>query len=69
MSKVERAIGKLYGLAAEHRITMASLADAAGVTRVTLSNWRSGRSSPTLDKYLDVVEALDAMVAEKQGVR
>lgn len=68
MTKTEKAIGKIYGMAAEHRISMVSLAEAANVTRVTLSNWRSGRSSPTLEKFLDVKDALDAMIADKQNV-
>ena len=68
MTKTEKAIGKIYGLAAEHRISMINLTEAAGVTRVTLSNWRSGRTSPTLEKYLDVQDALDEMIADKKGV-
>ncbi len=65
MTRSERAIGKLYGRAAEHRIKMPQLADRAGVTRVTLSNWRSGRSTPLLEMYLAVQEALDELVAER----
>lgn len=65
MTRSERAIGKLYGRAAEHRIKMTQLADRAGVTRVTLSNWRSGRSTPLLEMYLAVQEALDELVAER----
>lgn len=69
MTRSQRAIGKLYGKAAEHRITMTAIAEMAGVTRVTLSNWRAGRSSPLLEAYLAVEEALDKLVAEKLSVK
>lgn len=65
MTRSERAIGKLYGKAAEHRIKMTQLADRAGITRVTLSNWRSGRSAPMLEAFLAVQEALDELIAER----
>lgn len=69
MTRSEKAISKLYGMAAEHRISMAAIADRANVTRVTLCNWRAGRSSPMLEVYLAVKEALDELVAEKQSVQ
>ena len=65
MTRSERAIGKLYGRAAEHRIKMTQLADRAGITRVTLSNWRSGRSAPMLEAFLAAQEALDELIAER----
>jgi transcriptional regulator with XRE-family HTH domain len=67
MSRSQRAIGRLVGRAAEHRVSMTRLADAADVTRVTLSNWRSGRSIPSLEKYLAVEDALNDLINEKTG--
>lgn len=67
MTRSERAISKLCGRAAEHRIKMSQLADRAGITRVTLSNWRTGRSAPMLEPFLAVQEALDELVAERLG--
>lgn len=69
MTRSERAVSRLYGKAAEYRISMTALAEAAGVTRVTLSNWRAGRTQPLLEAYLAAEEALEALVADKQGVR
>lgn len=69
MTRSERAIGRLYGKAAEYRIPMTALAEAAGITRVTLSNWRSGRTIPGLELYLAADEALDALIADKVSVR
>lgn len=69
MTRSERAVSRLYGKAAEHRISMTALAEAAGVTRVTLSNWRAGRTIPLLEAYLATEEALETLVADKMGVR
>lgn len=69
MTRSERAVSKLYGKAAEYKISMTALAKAAGVTRVTLSNWRNGRTIPTLEGFLSAEAALDDLVAEKLSVR
>ena len=68
MTRSEKAFAKICGKAAEHRITMTELADTAGITRVTLSNWRAGRTVPLLEIFLAVEEALDQLIAEKQSV-
>ncbi len=67
MTRSEKAVGKLCGKAAEYRIKMTDLADASGVTRVTLSNWRAGRTIPMLEQFLAVGEALDRLVADRVG--
>ena len=67
MNEVTKAIGHIYAQMGEYNISAIKLAAASGVTRVTLSNWRHGRSSPTLDKFLAVQFALDAMIAEKRA--
>lgn len=67
MNNVERAVAKLYGRAAEHKITASRLAEAAGISRVTLSNWRCGRSAPTLSAFLTVEQTLDDLIADKHG--
>lgn len=68
MSLTKIAVADMFAKADRHRITMTALADHAGVTRVTLSNWRSGRTVPLLDAYLATQAALDGLVAEKQRV-
>lgn len=67
MTRSEKAVGKLCGKAAEYRIKMTDLADASGVTRVTLSNWRAGRTVPLLEQFLAVEEALEHLVADRVG--
>lgn len=67
MNDVEKAIGRIYAQMGEYNISGLALAKASGVTRVTLSNWRHGKSTPSLDKFLAVQFALDAMIAEKRA--
>ncbi len=68
MTRSEKAVGKLCGRAAEHRIKMTELADISGVTRVTLSNWRAGRTVPMLEQFLAVEEALETIIADRASV-
>jgi transcriptional regulator with XRE-family HTH domain len=56
---------RIYGRAAEHNITAGKLAKAAGLSRVTLSNWKRKRSTPMLEAYLAVEQALDGLIAAK----
>lgn len=67
MTEVSKAVGRIYAQMGEHNISALKLADASGVTRVTLSNWRHGRAAPSLDKFLAVQSALDRLIAEKTG--
>jgi transcriptional regulator with XRE-family HTH domain len=68
MSLTKDAVAALFAEADRHRITMTALAERAGVTRVTLSNWRSGRTVPLLDGYLLVDAALDELMAQRASV-
>ncbi len=68
MSLTKMAVSAMFAEAGKYGITMSALAREAGVTRVTLSNWRSGRTIPLLDAYLATRAALDSMVADKQRV-
>lgn len=65
MTLVNKAIARIYGKAAEHKISAKALAEASGISRVTLSNWRNGRHAPTLEAFLAVEETLSQMIAEK----
>ena len=60
-----QAIMRIYGRAAEHNISAGKLAAAAGISRVTLSNWKCQRSTPMLEPYLAVEQALEALIAAK----
>jgi transcriptional regulator with XRE-family HTH domain len=65
MTLSHQAVMRIYGRAAEHNITAGKLAKAAGLSRVTLSNWKRERSTPMLEAYLAVEEALEGLIAAK----
>jgi hypothetical protein len=65
MSNVDQAISDFYSLAREHKIRAYQIANEAGLTRVTLSNWKSKRNEPTLGAWLLANEALDRLVEQK----
>ncbi|MCB1454388.1 MAG: helix-turn-helix transcriptional regulator [Rhizobiaceae bacterium] len=51
------SVPSLAAIRREKNFTQASLADALGVTSVTVSNWEAGRSSPPL-KTLNAIAAV-----------
>lgn len=65
MTLSHQAVMRIFGRAAEHQITAGKLAEAAGLSRVTLSNWKCERSTPMLEAYLAVEQALDTLISEK----
>jgi transcriptional regulator with XRE-family HTH domain len=67
MTLSHKAVMRIFGRAAEHQITAGKLADAAGLSRVTLSNWKCQRATPMLEAYLAVEQALENLIAEKAG--
>jgi transcriptional regulator with XRE-family HTH domain len=66
MTEIEKAITGLYNVAGSHKITASQLANEAGISRMTLSNWKHKRNEPTLSAWLLVQQALDRLVARKQ---
>lgn len=65
MTNVDQAISIFYSLAREHKIRAYQIANEAGLTRVTLSNWKSKRNEPTLGAWLLANEALQRLVEQK----
>lgn len=65
MTLSHEAVMRIYGRAAQHKITAGKLATAAGLSRVTLSNWKNERSTPKLEAYLQVEKALEELIAGK----
>jgi transcriptional regulator with XRE-family HTH domain len=65
MTLSHQAVMRIYGRAAEHQITAGKLAAAAGLSRVTLSNWKCQRATPMLEAYLAVEQALEELIAAK----
>lgn len=65
MTNVDRAIAEFYGVARAHKIRAYQIANEAGLTRVTLSNWKSKRNEPTLGAWLLANEALNRLVEQK----
>ena len=48
----------------DKRMTQAQLAQAIGVTTVTVSNWESGRSAPSLKTLTTIAAALGVKVSD-----
>jgi hypothetical protein len=65
MTNVDQAIAKFYDLARAHKIRAYQIANESGLTRVTLSNWKSKRNEPTLGAWLLANEALQRLVDQK----
>lgn len=65
MTNVDQAIAEFYALAKTHKIRAYQIANEAGLTRVTLSNWKSKRNEPTLGAWLLANEALNRLVEQK----
>ena len=65
MTNVEQAIADFFSLAKLHKIRAYQIANEAGITRVTLSNWKTDRCEPTLSAWLLANEALERLVAQK----
>jgi transcriptional regulator with XRE-family HTH domain len=65
MTNVDQAIADFYDLARAHKIRAYQIANEAGLTRVTLSNWKSKRNEPTLGAWLLANEALQRLVQQK----
>lgn len=65
MTNVDQAIAEFYDLARTHKIRAYQIANEAGLTRVTLSNWKSKRNEPTLGAWLLANEALNRLVEQK----
>jgi transcriptional regulator with XRE-family HTH domain len=58
MTLTENAVEQLFADIDAANITMSKLAREAGVSRMTLNNWRTGRTLPTLEKYLSVRQVI-----------
>jgi len=60
-SKTQKALDRMFARARRSDVNLSALSRESGLTRVTLSNWRNGRGKPTLEAYLDVMEALSRL--------
>ena len=58
MTLTQNAVEQLFADIDAANITMSKLAREAGVSRMTLNNWRTGRTLPTLEKYLSVRQVI-----------
>jgi transcriptional regulator with XRE-family HTH domain len=61
---VKILINKLYADMAMHKIRAYQLAQRAEIGANVLSNWRTGKQSPTLAMYVHVRRVLDGMIDE-----
>lgn len=60
MKLTQEALRQLFNDIDATGVTMVYLAEQSGITRMTLNNWRAGRTTPTLEKFLSVKEVIDA---------
>ena len=65
MDYTAHAIAELYAVAKHHKIKAYEIANEAGITRVTLSNWKIKRSEPMLGAYLAAFHALERIIAAR----
>jgi hypothetical protein len=65
MTSVEQTIADFFKLAKSHKIRAYQIANEAGITRVTLSNWKSNRTEPQLGAWMAANEALYRLVKQK----
>jgi transcriptional regulator with XRE-family HTH domain len=65
MTTVQDAIADFFNVAKLHKIRACQIANEAGITRVTLSNWKTDRCEPTLSAWLMATDALERLVAQK----
>lgn len=65
MTNVEQVIADFFKLARSHKIRAYQIANEAGITRVTLSNWKSNRTEPQLGAWMAANEALYRLVKQK----
>jgi hypothetical protein len=65
MTQVENEIANFFSYAKTHKIRACKIAIEAGITRVTLSNWKSGRTEPQLGAWLAANDALDRLIEQK----
>ena len=69
MTGTRTALGKALRMArTARRLTMAQLADRAGISPVTLGRWESGRFQPRLPELDAVLTALDAAPPERSQI-
>jgi len=65
MTNVQQTIANFFNVAKAHKIRAYQIAAEAGITRVTLSNWKTDRCEPTLAAWLLANEALKRLVEQK----
>lgn len=64
MDEAQFMINSLYAEAAQYKIPMYKVAEEAGITYGTVSQWRNGHREPTLRNYLRVRDAVERLTAE-----
>lgn len=67
MTLTDEALSQLFKDIDASNVTMIGLAKECGVTRMTLHNWRTGRTVPSLEKFLSVRRVIDGKVQQISG--
>lgn len=67
MTLTDEALRQLFADIDATGTTMIGLAKESGITRMTLHNWRTGRTVPSLEKFLSVRRVIDGKVQQVSG--
>lgn len=67
MTLTDEALRQLFADIDATGTSMIGLAKESGITRMTLHNWRTGRTVPSLEKFLNVRRVIDAKVQQVSG--
>lgn len=58
-------LDELFADAKTHGVSMSALCEKAGIAETTPSRWKKGRTSPTLEKLMELRAALNAIVLDR----
>ena len=64
MDEAQHMINSIYAEAAQYKIPMYKVADEAGITFATISQWRNGHRDPSLRNYLKVRDAVERLTSK-----
>lgn len=64
MTLTDQALQQLFKDIDATGVTMVCLGAESGVTRMTLNNWRTGRTVPALNKFLSVRRVIDGRLQQ-----
>ena len=64
MTLTNEAVSQLFKDIQSSGIAQLHLAKECGISRMTLNNWRTGRTVPSLEKFLSVRQVIDGKLQQ-----